>query len=51
MKPIQKTVRQEREKQAENNRTLSVKIVKVRLILTSNHPLKLRRLSHLANLL
>lgn len=42
MKPIQKTVRQEREKQAESNRTLSVKNVKVRSILTSNQPLKLR---------
>ncbi len=42
MKPIQKPVRQEREKQAENNRTLSVKIVKVRSILTSNQLLRLR---------
>lgn len=51
MKPIQKPVRQEREKQAGNNRTLSVKIVKVRSILTSNQLLRLRWLSHLVNLL
>ena len=39
-----KTVRQERENKWENNRTLSVKIVKMRSILISNQPLKLRRL-------
>ena len=46
MKPIQKQSDKNVKNKWENNRTLSVKIVKMRSILISNQPLKLRRLSH-----
>ena len=42
MKPIQKPVRQEREKQAGKQPHFERKIVKVRSILTSNQLLRLR---------
>ncbi len=51
MKPIQKPVRQEREKQAGKQPHFERKDRKVRSILTSNQLLRLRWLSHIVNLL